>query len=179
METVGFIGVGRARYRFGLLRAIWRQQLADVQRQVSGGSMLKTFAFCGTMLGLGAVLFASELEAADDEIIAPTRIENVQVRDGVNIAVAVYLPKGDRPLSDAVRRLALSLRQQPAAADAAVPVARDRARQMVSRSRLCLRAHGRAWHRPLRGRVPVPRQQGAERLLRRDRVGGAAALVGR
>ena len=55
--------------------------------------MLKTLAFCGTMLGLGALLFASELEAADDEIIAPTRIENVQVRDGVNIAVAVYLPK--------------------------------------------------------------------------------------
>ena len=31
--------------------------------------------------------------AADDEIIPPTRIENVRVRDGVNIAVAVYLPK--------------------------------------------------------------------------------------
>src|SRR6195256_2879482 len=94
METVEFIGVGRALYRFGLRRAIWRQQLADVQRQVPGCSMLKILAFCGTMLGLGALLFASELRAADDEIIAPTRIENVQVRDGVNIAVAVYLPKG-------------------------------------------------------------------------------------
>jgi putative CocE/NonD family hydrolase len=55
--------------------------------------MLKTLAFCGTMLGLGVLLFASELEAADDEIVAPTRIETVRVRDGVNIAVAVYLPK--------------------------------------------------------------------------------------
>ena len=57
--------------------------------------MLKILAFCGTMLGLGALLFASELEAADDEIIAPTRIEQVRVRDGVNIAVAIYLPKSE------------------------------------------------------------------------------------
>jgi hypothetical protein len=33
------------------------------------------------------------LRTADDEIIPPTRIENVQVHDGINIAVAVYLPK--------------------------------------------------------------------------------------
>jgi X-Pro dipeptidyl-peptidase (S15 family) len=58
--------------------------------------MLKTFTSCGMMLGalfFGALFFASALQAADDEIIPPTRIDNVRVRDGVNIAVAVYLPK--------------------------------------------------------------------------------------
>ena len=53
--------------------------------------MLRTLACCGAMVG--ALLATSELRAADDEIIPPTRIENVRVRDGVNIAVAVYLPK--------------------------------------------------------------------------------------
>ena len=53
--------------------------------------MLRTLACCGAMVG--ALLATSELRAADDKIIPPTRIENVRVRDGVNIAVAVYLPK--------------------------------------------------------------------------------------
>jgi len=52
--------------------------------------MLKTLARCGMILG--ALSCATILQAADEEIIAPTRIENVRVRDGVTIAVAVYLP---------------------------------------------------------------------------------------
>jgi putative CocE/NonD family hydrolase len=42
-----------------------------------------------------AALFSAAIAqaAADDEIVAPTRIESVRVRDGVSIAVAIYLPK--------------------------------------------------------------------------------------
>jgi putative CocE/NonD family hydrolase len=41
-----------------------------------------------------AMLFSgSPMYAAEDEIVTPTRIENVRVRDGVTIAVAIYLPK--------------------------------------------------------------------------------------
>src|ERR1044072_8986298 len=53
-------------------------------------SMLKTLARCGLMLV--ALFSASMVQAADDDIIAPTRIENVRVRDGATIAVAIYLP---------------------------------------------------------------------------------------
>ena len=53
--------------------------------------MLRALVHCGLMLV--ALFSAPMLQAADDEIIAPTRIENVRVRDGVNIAVAIYLPK--------------------------------------------------------------------------------------
>ena len=54
--------------------------------------MLKRLARYGVILG--ALSSAPLLQAADDEIIAPTRIENVRVRDGVTIAVAIYLPNG-------------------------------------------------------------------------------------
>jgi predicted acyl esterase len=53
--------------------------------------MLKRLARCGVMLV--ALFSVPVLEAADDDIIAPTRIENVRVRDGAIIAVAIYLPK--------------------------------------------------------------------------------------
>ena len=52
--------------------------------------MLKTLARCGLMLV--ALCSAPVVQAADDGIIAPTRIENVRVRDGATIAVAIYLP---------------------------------------------------------------------------------------
>ena len=52
--------------------------------------MLKTLARCGLMLV--ALCSAPVVQAADDDIIAPTRIENVRVRDGATIAVAIYLP---------------------------------------------------------------------------------------
>ena len=55
--------------------------------------MLKALACCAAILG--SLALPSNLQAATDDIVMPTRIENVQVRDGVNIAVAVYLPKGD------------------------------------------------------------------------------------
>jgi uncharacterized protein len=54
--------------------------------------MLKKLARYGVVLV--ALSSAPLLQAADDEIIAPTRIENVRVRDGVTIAVAIYLPSG-------------------------------------------------------------------------------------
>ena len=57
--------------------------------------MLKTLARCGMILG--ALSSAPMLQAADDEIVAPTRIEKVRVRDGVTIAVAIYLPKDSGP----------------------------------------------------------------------------------
>jgi predicted acyl esterase len=52
--------------------------------------MLKTLARCGLMLV--ALCSGPVVQAADDDIIAPTRIENVRVRDGATIAVAIYLP---------------------------------------------------------------------------------------
>ena len=48
--------------------------------------MLKPLARCGLMLA--ALCSAPVVQAADDDIIAPTRIENVRVRDGATIAVA-------------------------------------------------------------------------------------------
>src|SRR5512139_1719424 len=54
--------------------------------------MLRALVHCGLMLVV-ALFSAPMLQAADDEIIAPTRIENVRVRDGATIAVAIYLPK--------------------------------------------------------------------------------------
>ena len=52
--------------------------------------MLKTLARCGLMLV--ALCSAPVVQAADDDIVAPTRIESVRVRDGATIAVAIYLP---------------------------------------------------------------------------------------
>ena len=82
--------------------------------------MLKTLARCGLMFV--ALCSAPVVQAADDDIIAPTRIENVRVRDGATIAVAIYLPTnaGRHPTLFAASPYRL---QQPAAADAAVPVA--------------------------------------------------------
>ena len=54
--------------------------------------MLKALGCCAVILGALALRLNSA--AASDDIVMPTRIENVQVRDGVNIAVAVYLPNG-------------------------------------------------------------------------------------
>src|SRR5436190_13253335 len=62
-----------------------------ITRSAGRFPMLKTFACCAAIVA--ALLPVSELRAADDEIVAPTRIETIRVRDGVNIAVAVYLPK--------------------------------------------------------------------------------------
>ena len=53
--------------------------------------MLRALVHCGLMLV--ALFSAPALQAADDDIVAPTRIENVRVRDGATIAVAIYLPK--------------------------------------------------------------------------------------
>src|SRR5262245_7654107 len=52
--------------------------------------MLKTLARCAMILG--ALSSATILQAADEEIIAPSRIENVRVRNAVTSAIAVYLP---------------------------------------------------------------------------------------
>src|SRR6476659_2127839 len=53
--------------------------------------MFRALVHCGLMLVV-ALFSAPMLQAADDDIIAPTRIENVRVRDGATIAVAIYLP---------------------------------------------------------------------------------------
>ena len=113
--------------------------------------MLRTLACCGAIFG--ALLATSELRAADDEIIPPTRIENVLVRDGVNIAIASTC----RRTRAAIRRC---LPPHPIGSTTIsprrphVPLARDRADHLVRRSRLCLRAHGRARLRTVRRRIP-------------------------
>ena len=125
------------------------------------------------------LLFASELEAADDEIIAPTRIENVRVRDGVNIAVAVYLPK------DAGRYPTLFAASPYRFDNNLLPPTPQFLWRETGPIEWYL-DHGYAFvHMDVRGTgrsdgdFRFLGQQGAARLLRRDRVDRAAAMVRR
>lgn len=50
-------------------------------------------ALMGWILFFALLTPLPDARAAGDEIIPPTQITNVRVRDGINIAVAIYLPK--------------------------------------------------------------------------------------
>ena len=94
----------------------------------------------------------------------------IRVHDGVEIAVALYMPEGEGQFPGPAGAVAVSLRQQRAAGDAAVSLARDRADRVLPEARLRLCPHGRARLRQVGRRVPPARPQRAEGPLRCHRM---------
>ena len=88
-------------------------------------------------------------------------------------------PRRARPVPDAVRGVALPVRDGRGAGLSAVSVARDRPGRMVHRAGLRLCARRRARRRPVRGRVQLHGAGRAAGLSRADRLDRQAAVVQR
>ena len=53
----------------------------------------------------------TQVNSVDHELIEPTKIVSITMRDGVTLYAALFLPRRARALSDALRSIALPLRQ--------------------------------------------------------------------